>query len=362
MFERVDRAPPDPILGLSEAVKADPNPDKINLGAGIYKDEAGRTPVLSVVKKAEQRLLAEEDSKSYLPISGAPEYAAAVQELLFAPGHEIVESGRAATVQTPGGTAALRVAADLVRKFAPDAAVRVSDPTWSNHYGVFQAAGLEIEPYPYYDADTHSLDADGMLAAIGDMSQGDVIVLHGCCHNPTGVDPTPEQWRRIAEAVADRGLLPLVDLAYQGFGSGLEEDAAGTRIVCERCPEALVTTSCSKNFSLYSERVGALTAVGPSPEVAERVMSQLKIVIRRLYSNPPAHGALIVATVLADPGLRAEWEEELGTMRRRIHDMRRLFVETLRTRAPAADFSFILDQNGVFSWSGLSEEQVGRLR
>ena len=362
MFETVEMAPPDPILGLTEAVKADPNPDKINLGAGIYKDESGRTPVLSAVKKAERRLLDAEASKGYLPISGLPEYTEAARELLFGPGHKVVESGRAVTAQAPGGTGALRLAAEFIGKFAGEPRVWVSDPTWSNHYGVLEAAGLKTAKYAYYDADTHSLDFEGMMASIAEMERGDVILLHGCCHNPTGVDPSRDQWQEIAAAVADRGLLPLVDLAYQGFGEGLEQDAAGMVAVCEHCPEAFVASSFSKNFGLYSERVGALTAVSPSPDIAQRVMSQLKIVIRRLYSNPPAHGAAIVATILDDPDLRAEWEEELAAMRGRIHQMRRLLVDTLEAKGVEIDFSFICDQNGMFSFSGLSGEQVRRLR
>ncbi len=360
MFETVEKAPPDPILGLTEAFNQDPNPDKINLGAGVYSDEAGRTPIFAAVKEAEQRLLERETTKAYLPINGSPEYAAAVQQLLFGADSEIVASRRAATAQTPGGTGALRVAADLLKKLRPDARVWVSDPTWSNHFGVFGDAGFEVRQYPYYDAHNRRLDLEPMLDAVKQIPEGDVLLLHACCHNPTGMDPMIAQWERIAALVAERKLLPLLDFAYHGFGNGLNEDAAGVRLVCAACPEALVANSFSKNFGLYNERAGALTVVCSSAAVAEAVLSQMKIVIRRNYSNPPSHGAAIVTEVLNDPRLRAEWERELAAVRGRIREMRRLLVETLD--AHGLDFSFINAQNGMFSYSGLSREHVQILR
>ena len=360
MFETIEKAPPDPILGLTEAFKNDPNPDKINLGAGVYRDEAGRTPIFAAVKEAERRLLDRETTKAYLPINGSPEYAAAVQQLLFGADSEIVTSKRAATAQTPGGTGALRVAADLLKKFRSDANVWVSDPTWSNYFGVFGDAGFEVREYPYYDAHNKRLDFEPMLDAVKQIPEGDVLLLHACCHNPTGMDPTITQWERIAALVAELKLLPLLDFAYHGFGNGLNEDVAGVRLVCGACPEALVVSSFSKNFGLYNERGGALTAVCSSAAAAEAVLSQMKIVIRRNYSNPPSHGAAIVTEVLSDPRLRAEWEQELAAVRGRIHEMRRLLVETLD--AHGLDFSFINAQNGMFSYSGLSSEHVRILR
>ena len=360
MFDSIPVAPPDPILGLNEAFRNDPHPDKISLGAGMYRDETGHTPIFAAVKEAERRLLDAEDTKTYLPINGSPEYAAAVQELLLGPDAEVVASRRAATVQAPGGTGALRVAADLLHKFHPDATVWVSDPTWSNHFGVFGGAGFEVKAYPYYDAERKSVAFGAMLDAIGGIPQGDVLLLHACCHNPTGMDLTPEQWDQVAAAAVQRDVLPFLDFAYQGFGNGLDEDAASVRRICAACPEALITNSFSKNFGLYNERVGALTAVCSSTAAAEATLSQLKIAIRWNYSNPPSHGATIATTVLTDPALRARWEQELAAVRGRIHDMRRLLVDGLQARG--LDFGFLVDQTGMFSYSGLSKDQVAALR
>ena len=362
MFETLEKAPADPIFGLKEAFKADPNANKVDLTAGIYCDESGRTPIFAAVKTAERRLLEREDTKSYLPISGSPEYAAAVQGLLFGADHEIVTSGRAATVQAPGGTGALRVAADLLRRLRPDATLWLSDPTWTNHRGVFQAAGFQVKDYPYYDRNARRLRLDEMIESVRSMPETDIILLYGCCHNPTGLDPTPAEWERIAAAVAERGPTPVIDLAYQGFGRGLDEDAAATRLLCQARRDALIASSCSKNFALYNERVGALTAVCQSDESAHVALSHLKIVIRRNYSNPPSHGSAIVAAVLADPALRTQWQAELADVRRRIQHMRRLFVDTLKAKGVDQDFSSIIEQNGMFSYSGLNQEQVDALR
>ena len=361
MFETIQTAPPDPILGLTEAFAADTHPEKINLGVGIYKDAAGRTPVLDSVKEAERRLLQDEATKSYLPIDGDPAYGTRVQRLLFGEG-AIVREGRAATAQCPGGTGALRVAADYLRAQHEGATVWLSEPTWPNHPSIFAAAGVPTAGYRHFDADTNGLDFHGMVEALKGAEPGDVVLLHGCCHNPTGVDPSPEQWGELARLLRERRLLPLLDFAYQGFADGIEEDAAGLRAVAEVCPEMFICSSFSKNFGLYNERVGALTVVADTPDTAAAVMSQAKICIRRNYSNPPAHGAKVVATVLGDEGLREQWQGEVAAMRRRINEMRSLFVETLKAKGAARDFSFIADQRGMFSFSGLTKEQVQALR
>jgi aspartate aminotransferase len=362
MFEKVEMAPPDPIMGLEEAFKRDPNPEKISLAVGVYKDAAGNTPVLRVVKRAEQLLLSEETSKGYLGMAGSPEYISVVQALVFGAGHPVVTGRRAVTVQTPGGTGALRIAAELVKKVRPGARVWLSQPTWPNHAAIMQAAGLQVETYPYFAAATNSLAFDAMRSALDGLPEGDVVVLHGGCHNPTGVDPSPAQWEAIAQVVATRRLLPLVDFAYQGFAEGIIEDAAGVRTLSDRLEEMLVTTSCSKNFGLYGERVGALTLVAGSSSAADAALSQIKSVIRANYSNPPSHGAKIVAAVLRSSELRDEWDIEVAEMRDRIHHMRRRFVQELASRGGKRDFSFIERQHGMFSFTGLTKEQVRTLR
>ena len=298
MFEKITPAPPDAILGLTEAFQKDPNPRKINLGVGVYKDGSGQTPVLASVKEAEKRLLGSEATKSYLPIDGLAAYTTACQELAFGSEHPIVSAARAATVQTPGGTGALRVAADFVRRVSPQATVWLSDPTWPNHPNVFGSAALNVASYPYFDAAGNGVAFDSMMAALENIPAGDVLLLHGCCHNPTGADLSVEQWQAVAALCAGRGILPLLDFAYQGFGNGLEEDAVGVRIVANHCREFLVAGSFSKNFGLYNERVGALTLVAASADAAAAAQSHLKICVRTNYSNPPAHGGQIVAAIL----------------------------------------------------------------
>jgi aspartate/tyrosine/aromatic aminotransferase len=362
MLDALPLAPPDSILGLTEAFKQDPNPRKINLSVGVYKDEQGNTPILACVKEAERRLLASETNKGYLSIEGHAEYAARVQELLFGSGSEVLAGRRAVTAQTPGGTGSLRVAADLLRKHFPQAKVWVSKPTWANHPAIFAAAGQQVETYPYTDAAGRGLDLTAMLAALKQIPTGDIVLLHACCHNPTGIDPTADDWRQVAAAVRERKLLPLVDFAYQGFGDGLVEDAAGLRLLAQPGQELLVCSSFSKNFGLYGERVGALTIVAGNAEAAQRALSQVKVSIRTNYSNPPTHGAAIVAAVLSDANLRREWEHELAAMRGRIHKMRGLFVETMQRKAPQQDFSFLIRQKGMFSFSGLTNLQVDELR
>jgi aspartate/tyrosine/aromatic aminotransferase len=362
MFKNLEMAPPDPILGLTDAFNEDPNPRKINLGVGVYKDASGKTPVMNTVKKAEERILRRENTKNYLPIGGSPEFGGAVQTLLFPVGDEIVQQKRALTAQTPGGTAALRVAADFLKTVGKKNRIWVSEPTWPNHSQVFRAAGLEVSTYPYYDAANRSLDGDSMIQALGRVPEGDVLLLHGCCHNPTGADPDPDQWKEISSVAASRRLILLVDLAYQGLGQGLEEDAAGIRVLCGSPRDILIASSFSKNFGLYRERVGALTLVSDSAETTARAFSHVKATIRANYSNPPSHGGAIVATILNDPELRAEWEGEVRQIRDRIRDMRLLFANTLKAKGVRQDFSFISRQNGMFSFSGLNKQQVETLR
>lgn len=358
MFEKLEMAPADLILGLTEAFNKDPNPNKINLGVGVYKDEAGNTPIMNCVRKAEKILVETEKTKTYLPIPGAPAYSKAVQELVFGKGSKIF----AATAHTPGGTGALRVAGDFLKKFKPYAKVWVSDPTWPNHNGVFGASGLPVGKYPYYDSQSRSLNFAGMLASMKAMSPGDIILLHACCHNPSGIDLTAEQWKQIAAAVRENELFPLVDFAYQGLGRGLEEDAEGVRILAAAIAEMIICSSFSKNFGLYNERVGAITIKGATQETVDKAFSHVKIVIRQIYSNPPSHGGAIVATIMNSPELRKEWEGEVAEIRQRIKQMRELFVTTLKAKGVKQDFSFLTHQYGMFSFSGFNDERVRTLR
>ncbi|UTO03095.1 amino acid aminotransferase [Serratia nematodiphila] len=362
MFEKITAAPADPILGLTDIFRADARPNKINLGIGVYKDETGKTPVLTSVKKAEQYLLENETTKNYLGIEGIPAFASCTQELLFGKESPIVTDRRARTAQTPGGTGGLRVAADFIANQTSAKRIWISNPGWPNHKNVFSAVGLEVLEYAYYDAANHALDFDGLLNSLKQAQAGDVVLFHGCCHNPTGIDPTAEQWAQLAELSAANGWLPLFDFAYQGFANGLEEDAQGLRIFAAKHQELLVASSYSKNFGLYNERVGACTIVAADAETADRAFSQVKAAIRANYSNPPSHGAAVVATILGNDALRAMWEQELTDMRQRIHRMRQLFVNTLQEKGAQQDFSFIIQQNGMFSFSGLTKEQVLRLR
>jgi aspartate/tyrosine/aromatic aminotransferase len=362
MFETITPAPPDAILGLTDAFKKDANPKKINLGVGVYKDASGLTPVLASVKEAERRIDATEKTKSYLPIEGSPEYNNATLRLVFGDGHEVVQSGRAATVQTPGGTGALRVAGEFIARFYPNATVWISQPTWPNHPSVFTSAGLKVANYAYFDAAANSVDFDAMLAQVNQMPRGDVLLIHGCCHNPTGADLSPTQWSQVAAVAQERGLLPLLDFAYQGFAEGLEEDAAGVRIMADHCPELLMASSFSKNFGLYNERIGAVTFVAASQDSADAALTHIQQCVRANYSNPPAHGAKIVETILGDADLRRQWEGEVQEMRERINTMRGLFVETLNEKGVDREFSFIAQQRGMFSFSGLNPDQVKKLR
>ena len=362
MLETIQPAPPDAILGLTDAYQKDSNPNKVNLGVGVYKDANGRTPILDSVKEAERRILDDETTKSYLPIDGAPAYAVETRRLLFGDGHALVDNGRAVTAQTPGGTGALRVAADFIAANLPGSTVWVSNPTWANHPNIFEAAGLSVNSYPYFDVETNGVRFGDMLTALRTIPANDVVLLHACCHNPTGVDLSEAQWAEVAETLSTRGLLPLLDFAYQGFGDGLREDAAGLLTLAEQVPEFLVANSFSKNFGLYRERIGALTVVAENSEAAQAALSHVKQRIRANYSNPPAHGSAIVTTILTDAELRAQWEGEVTQMRNRIQEMRDLFVETLNEKGVERDFSFIARQRGMFSYSGLTKEQVERLR
>lgn len=362
LWNDVQPAPPDAILGLTEAFRNDPEPRKVNLGVGVYKDEAGNTPVLESVKEAERRLLETETSKSYLPIPGDPLYGEHVRELLFGPRSEIAASGRAVTAHTPGGTGALRLGATLLHTFHPGAAVWLSRPTWANHRGIFAAAGFELREYPYYDPETRGVDFDALHAALSEIPAGDIVVLHVCCHNPTGADLDDRQWRQIAALAAEKGWVPFLDFAYQGFAESLEADRRPLEHFAAAGIDFLVAGSFSKNFGLYCERTGALTLIAPDRRQAETAFSHLKRAVRVTWSNPPAHGGRIVTTILGDDALRRRWEEELAAMRDRIRNMRILLAEKLAARRPDRDFSFITRQRGMFSFSGLSDAVVDWLR
>ncbi len=363
MWQKIEAAPADSILGLTEAFKSDANPEKVNLGVGVYKDDAGRTPVLACVKAAEKILLEKEATKSYLPISGDPGYAACVQKLLFGENSEVIASGRAATVHGPGGTGALRVGAELLKKFAGKGAkVWISAPTWANHNGIFGAAGFELAEYGYYDKATMSLDFPAMLASLEQVAAGDIVLLHACCHNPSGVDLSREQWRMVVEHAVKNGWVPFLDFAYQGFAVGVAEDRYAVEQFAEAGIDFFVASSFSKNFGLYNERTGAMTVVSPTAEESAVAMSHLKSTVRVIYSNPPAHGGLVVATILQDEALTKQWLAELDGMRERIVAMRVALVDGLAARGVNRDFSFIKEQRGMFSFSGLDEKVVAWLR
>jgi len=360
-FADLEPRAPDAILGLMERFRADDRPGKVSLATGVYVDESGTTPVLDTVREAEARILAGQTTKVYKPIGGDPAYNGRVRDLVFGADHPAVTGGRVETVHTPGGTGALRVAADLIAAIEPEAAVWLSTPTWPNHPQVFGAAGLPLRSYPYLGEDGE-LDIETMLSVLSAVPAGDVVVLHGCCHNPTGIDPTPEQWERIADVVAESGAVPLLDFAYQGFADGLEQDATGLRALLARGVTMLVASSFSKNFALYDERVGALSIVGTTAAETASLLSHVKGVIRAIYSNPPAHGGEIVATVLADPELRARWVEEVGVMRDRINGNRARFVAGLEAAGAAGDHAALMRQRGMFSLLPLGTERVARLR
>jgi aromatic-amino-acid transaminase len=366
LFHSVDSAPRDPILGLTEQFNADPNPAKVNLGVGVYYDEDGKVPLLKCVAEAERQMQQAPTPRSYLPIDGIAAYDKAVQGLVFGSDSSVVSSGRVATVQALGGTGGLKIGADFLNKLNPNAQVLISDPSWENHRGLFTHAGFEVGTYPYYDATSGNVDFNRMRAALQGAAQGTVVVLHACCHNPTGCDITPAQWSQVVATVKERGLVAFLDMPYQGFGQGLEQDGAVVGQFLDAGLDFLVSTSFSKTFSLYGERVGALSVVCQSREEAARVLSQLKIVIRTNYSNPPTHGAQVVATVLTTPTLRTLWEDELAAMRLRIQQMRGALRDRLQSKLQEAgvqrDLDFITRQQGMFSYSGLTKAQMQRLR
>ncbi len=362
MFTAVEMAPRDPILGLNEQFAADTNPAKVNLGVGVYYDDNGKLPLLQCVRAAEKLMAETPSPRGYLPIDGIAAYDSAVKGLVFGADSEAVKSGRVATIQAIGGTGGLKVGADFLKRLNPNAKVMISDPSWENHRALFTNAGFTVESYPYYDAAKRGIDFDGMLAAITAAAPGTIVLLHACCHNPTGYDITAAQWDQVINAIKTRNLVAFLDMAYQGFGHGIAEDGAVIGKFVQSGLNFFVSTSFSKSFSLYGERVGALSVLCNDKEEAGRVLSQLKIAIRTNYSNPPIHGGAVVAAVLNTPELRAQWEQELAEMRVRIKAMRSALVEKLKAAGVQADMSFITTQIGMFSYSGLSKDQMVRLR
>jgi aromatic-amino-acid transaminase len=362
LFQAVEMAPRDPILGLNEQFASDPNPSKVNLGVGVYYDDEGKLPLLQCVQQAEKRMMESPKPRGYLPIDGIAAYDSAVKSLVFGADSDLVKGNRVATVQALGGTGGLKVGADFLRRLNPSAKVLISDPSWENHKALFTQAGFTVEAYPYYVAARRGIDFDGMLTALNGAPRGTVVVLHACCHNPTGYDLNAAQWDQVVDTCKRQGLIPFLDLAYQGFGQGLKEDGLAVQKFVASGQDIFVSTSFSKSFSLYGERVGALSVVCSTADETARVLSQLKIMIRTNYSNPPTHGGQVVATVLNDPQLRALWEQELAAMRTRIKQTRSAMVAKLKENGVKDDVSFITEQVGMFSYSGLSKDQMVRLR
>ncbi len=362
LFESVELAPRDPILGLNEQYNADTRSSKVNLGVGVYYDDEGRIPLLKAVHKAEVARIEAAAARGYLPIEGLKNYNKGAQELLLGKESLLAKEGRTLTFQALGGTGALKIGADFLKQITPDSKVFISNPSWENHRALFERAGFTVENYAYYDAASHGLDFEGMLASFKNMPAKSIVILHACCHNPTGVDPTLDQWKQIVQLVQEKDLIPFLDIAYQGFGDGLEEDAKVVRLFADQGISMFISSSFSKSFSLYGERVGALTLITSSADESTRVLSQVKRVIRTNYSNPPTHGGTIVSSVLNSPELFALWEEELAGMRNRIREMRQQLVAKLKEHGVTQNFDFVLSQRGMFSYSGLTSEQVDRLR
>ena len=362
LLSGVEMAPRDPILGQTEAYNADKNPNKVNLGVGVYTGDDGKVPLLECVRRAEAQLIEAPTPRNYLPIDGLAAYDKDVQALVFGADSAALKEGRIITIQTLGGTGGLRVGADFLRRTAPDATLWISNPSWENHRSVFENAGFKVDAYAYYDAKTRGVDFDRMMASLKAMPAGDIVLLHACCHNPTGVDLEEAQWKQVAETMSARGLVPFLDIAYQGFAESLDADGAVVRMFAQTGMPLFVANSFSKSFSLYGERVGSLNVVAASKDESARALSQIKRLVRANYSNPPTHGGKIVSTVLANAELRTQWEQELGQMRDRIKSMRKLLVEKIHARVPGVDFSFIMRQRGMFSYSGLTKEQVVRMR
>jgi aspartate aminotransferase len=362
MFENLKPVAIDPILGLMVAFKADNRAEKIDLGVGVYQDDRGRTPVMASVKEAESRLMELETTKSYQGMAGDPDYNQRMMELLLGKDHSILSTGRVKSIQAPGGSGALRVGAEVIRRARPESKLWVGMPTWPNHIPLLGSAGFDIKQYPYYDVDARQVDTDKMMEALRQVPVGDLVLLHGCCHNPTGADLTNEQWDSIADLALERGFIPFIDTAYQGLGNGLDEDAYGMRMMAERLPEVIIASSCSKNFGLYRERTGSITFIAETSEQADIVVSQAMSTARSIYSMPPAHGALLVSMVLGDPQLRSQWEAELEEVRLRIKSMRNLLCDSLENNAAGMDFNHIKRQNGMFSFLGITTPQLERLR
>jgi aromatic-amino-acid transaminase len=362
IFSAIAMAPRDPILGITEAFNADTNPAKINLGVGVYYDDNGKVPLLNCVRKAEAMLMEQPTPRTYLPIEGLGAYDKAVQELVFGADSAVIQEKRAVTVQALGGTGALKIGADFLKRFSPDSQVYISDPSWENHRALFESAGFTVNTYAYYDPATKGVNFEGMLADLKAMPEGSIVLLHACCHNPTGAELNADQWGQVIQVVRANNLIPFLDMAYQGFGDGIAEDGAVVRRFTETAGPLLISNSFSKSFSLYGERVGALSVVASTTEEAARLLSQLKRIVRTNYSNPPTHGGKVVATVLSTPELRQMWEDELAAMRVRIKEMRDALVKKLAEKAPGTDFSFVRQQVGMFSYSGLTKEQVEKLR
>ena len=359
MFESLQPATADAILGLITEHRDDPRPEKIDLGVGVYRNAAGETPILDVVKKAEHRLVGTQTSKAYIGTAGDPEFNAVMQELAFA---DAVANDRLGTIQTPGGSGSLRVAAGLLLRAREDAAVWVSEPTWNNHVPLLGGAGLTLKPYAYYDAESHSFRFDEMISTLRAAPKGDVVLLHACCHNPSGLDPSQDQWREIADVIVERELLPFIDMAYQGFARNLDVDAFAVRHLAEIVPEMIVSTSCSKNFGLYRDRVGTLAMLATDGKSRDVVLSQANSFVRTMYSIPPDHGAAVVRIILNDDELRAQWVDELGGMRERLGSMGALLHDALQEKAPGHDFSHLVQSNGMFCFLGVTAEQVDRLK
>ena len=362
MFESLKPVAMDPILGLMAAFRADDRATKIDLGVGVYMNDQGHTPVMASVKEAEAQLMQLETTKSYQGIAGDPGYNQHMLELLFGPEHSILSSGRVKTIQAPGGSGALRVGAEVIQRARPESKLWVGVPTWPNHIPLLGSAGFEIKEYPYYDRDTKQINADAMMETLRQVPAGDMVLLHGCCHNPTGADLTHAQWDLIADLALERGFIPFIDTAYQGLGDGLDEDAYGLRMMADRLPELLVASSCSKNFGLYRERTGSITFIAENAKQADIVASQAMSVARQIYSMPPAHGALIVSLILGDTALRANWETELTEVRSRIQSMRTLLTDSIQNNAAGVDFSHVQQQKGMFSFLGLNTDQLDQLR
>ena len=362
MFESLKPVAMDPILGLMAAYRADTRTNKIDLGIGVYMNDRGHTPVMTSVKEAETQLMQLETTKSYQGIAGDPDYNQRIIELLFGADHSILNSGRIKSIQAPGGSGALRVGAEVIQRARPEAKLWVGVPTWPNHIPLLGGAGFEIEEYPYYNRDNHQIETEAMMETLRQVPAGDMVLLHGCCHNPTGADLTHEQWDMIADLALERGFIPFIDTAYQGLGDGLDEDAYGLRMMAERLPELVVASSCSKNFGLYRERTGSITFIAGSAEQADIVASQAMSVARQIYSMPPAHGALLVSLILGDQQLRTNWEAELTEVRERIQSMRTLLADNIQNNAAGKDFSHIKQQRGMFSFLGLNTAQLDQLR